>query len=269
MRLGISTFAFPWAIGVPGYTVQHPMTALKLLHKASEYGIQVVQFGDNLPLHLLSEAERGDIIKTAQTKGISLEVGTRKLTYENINLYLPIAKQMQSPFLRVVIDDADFHPDEVQIIQIIQQLLPELRRFNILLAIENHDRFQATSLKNIIQATDPDWVGICLDTANSLGAGEGIREVVAVLTPYTVNLHIKDITIRRMSHKMGFEVAGCAAGKGVLDIPWLIRTFEEDQRCHTATLEMWLYPQSDIKDTLAKEAAWVQESIDYLKQFIT
>lgn len=269
MHLGLSTYTFPWEVGVPGFIPESPMSAFALLHKATEYGIHSVQFGDNLPLHLLSEEERHAIAETAQTSGLHLEVGTRRLTYENISRYLTIASQMQSPFLRVVIDDADFHPDENQVVQTIQQLLPELLRSEIILAIENHDRFPATSLEHIIQATDPDWVGICLDTANSLGAGEGIREIVEVLAPYTVNLHIKDFTIKRVSHKMGFEVTGCAAGKGVLDIPWLISALEAYQRCQTATLEVWSNPKTNIDATLVQEASWVKESIHYLKQYLT
>jgi 3-oxoisoapionate decarboxylase len=37
-----------------------------------------------------------------------------------------------------------------------------------------------------------------------------------------VNLHVKDFTIRRHQHMLGFEVEGTPAGQGMLNIPWLL-----------------------------------------------
>ena len=57
MRLGISSFTFPWAIG--GIDDDHPvaMTALELLEKAHALGADVLQIADNLPIAGLSSDE--------------------------------------------------------------------------------------------------------------------------------------------------------------------------------------------------------------------
>jgi hypothetical protein len=57
MRLGISSFTFPWAIG--GIDNDHPisMTAFELLDKAHAYGADVLQIADNLPIGYLSNDE--------------------------------------------------------------------------------------------------------------------------------------------------------------------------------------------------------------------
>ncbi len=245
------------------------MTPQALLHQARQQDIRYVQLCDNLPLHTLPAAQRNELQKLAQSEGIQIQTGTRRLSHENILQYLTIARQMQSPFLRVVIDDAGYYPEEAEVIEVIRRLLPSLREAQVVLAIENHDRFPVASLQRIIEATDTTWVGICLDTANSLGAGEGIREVTEILAPYTVNLHIKDFTIQRLSHKMGFHVAGCAAGQGMLDIPWLIDRLKSYGRCQTATLEVWSEPMDTLQDTLDRETRWVADSIHYLKPYLT
>ena len=244
------------------------MQATELLQYAAQKNIGCVQFGDNLPLHLLSDGELEQLRETSIALGIKIEVGTRRLTEENIWLYLSIAKRLSSSFLRVVIDDAGYHPDEKAVVAELENLLPHSQKANIILAIENHDRFSSKTLERIIKNTSESLVAICLDTANSLGAGEGFNEVLNVLAPYTINLHIKDITIKRLSHKMGFFVAGCAAGQGLLNIPEIIGVLKQYQRCQTATLEVWSQPEETIEKTVEKEKQWVEYSIDYLKNLL-
>lgn len=268
MQLGLSTYSFPWAIGATDPKSSDPLTAIDLLRYAAAKNIYCVQFGDNMPLDTLSEKDFNYLQQTAQAFKIDIEVGTRRLTVENILLYLSIAQKLKSVFLRVVIDDADFHPDEQQVIDVIKRLLPRLKQAGIILAIENHDRFPSVSLQRIIEQTDPSFVGICLDTANSLGANEGIREVLQALASYTVNLHIKDITIKRLSHKMGFMVEGCPAGQGILDIPAIIAQLKAYNKCRSATLEVWSQPEQTIEETIAREKQWVEISIDYLKNIL-
>jgi 3-oxoisoapionate decarboxylase len=269
LQLGLSTYSFPWAIGVQGSMPRWPMQATDLLQYAKQKGIGCIQFGDNLPLHQLSESEQKDLKELACALRVNIEVGTRRLTKEQILLYLPIAQLFRSAFIRVVIDDSDYHPGEAAVIKEIESLLPQLQQHNVILAIENHDRFPAKSLERIIRNTDEKLVGICLDTANSLGAGEGVGEVLQTLAPYTVNLHIKDIVIKRLPHKMGFTVEGCAAGKGMLDIPAIVGELKRYDRCRTATLEVWSQPEGTVDESIAKEKRWVEESIYYLKPLLS
>ena len=269
MQLGLSTYSFPWAIGVNDFKPSNPLTAKDLLDYAAASDINYVQYGDNMPLHSFSEHELIDLKRTADELNINIEVGTRRLTVENILIYLSIAQRFNSSFLRVVIDDADFHPGEQEVIETIKTLLPQLEETGICLAIENHDRFPAATLQRIIQQTSPLSVGICLDTANSLGANEGVNELVQVLGAFAVNLHIKDITINRLQHKMGFLVEGCPAGDGILNIPEIIQQLKPYNKCKTVTLEVWSQPEETLEQSIAKEKKWVGTSINYLKNVLT
>ena len=265
MFLGLSTYTFPWAIGMSGNT---RLAALQLLEYAAKNNIAYVQFGDNLPLHGLSKPDLEQIKLSANKKGIILETGTRRLTVKNLEKYIGIANYLGSAFLRMVIDDTGYHPSTEDVLKIIKKELPSLKKNNIQLAIENHDRFPAAEIKKIILKTDPQWVGVCLDTANSLGAGEGMNEVLQILAPYTVNLHVKDILIKRLPHKMGFTIEGVAAGDGMIDIPAIIKQLKPTRRCKTATLEVWSNPAVTMEETIAKEKKLVQRSIHYLKKII-
>ena len=269
MQLGISTYSFPWSVGIKDFVPPHPFSANDLLLYAAERNIGYVQFGDNYPLHLLNDHELIKLKNRADELKIKLQPGARKLSVENILTYISIAKAIDADFIRIIIDDQDYEPSEDQVIEIIKELLPYLKKANVILAIENHDRFEAQTLKDIVEQTDDRWVGICLDTANSLGAGEGLKEVVFLLAPYTINVHIKDFTIHRLDHKMGFKINGCMAGSGMLDIPLLINQVKNYSRCGTATLEVWSEPEQTIEATILKEKQWVEGSIEYLKTIIS
>jgi sugar phosphate isomerase/epimerase len=88
------------------------------------------------------------------------------------------------------------------------------------------------------------------------------------LGEYVVNLHIKDFSIRRQSHNLGFIVEGRPAGKGQLDIPWLLERLRSYGRDFNAILELWPPPELTVEDTIRKENMWVSESVRYLRTLI-
>lgn len=268
MQLGLSTYSFPWNVGIFDSMPAHPMHYSELIAYTANHQIRHLQFGDNMPLDKMKDKELEEIKQLCSKHQINIQTGTRRLSVDNTKRYLDIAQYLQSPFLRMVIDDADYHPEVSVVIDIIKEILPVLYEKNIVLAIENHDRFHAKTLEHIILSTSKEYVGICLDTANSLGAGEGINEILPVLLPYTVNLHIKDFNIERVPHKMGFTVYGTAAGEGMLNIPELINTCSMQPTCKTATLEIWMNEEKDVEQAAIKEKQWTTNSIHYLKKFI-
>ncbi len=268
MKIGIGSYTYPWAVSSNLYPVDRPLGAMELLKKAIKLGVDCVQFADNMPLHQISFEERNEIATIANEAGIGLEVGTRGLTLQHMEQYIGISTQFKSPFVRVVIDDIDYAPNSDQIVDIIWKLLPLLKKNDIILAIENHDRLTSSALVDIIERTDKNFVGICLDTANSIGAGEGINEVLKKLGMYTVNLHIKDITIERLPHKMGFKILGCAAGDGNIDIPMVLDNLKNNSRMFSVTLEIWSDFFENVQSTIHREELWAQKSLSYLKQII-
>lgn len=268
MRLGIGSYTYTWAIGVPGHPPEHPLTVLDLLDKAAELGVHLVQIADNLPLDRLSPVGLSELEHHASNLNIAIEVGTRGIGYDHLLTYLRLAERLGSSILRVVIDTPDHHPAENEIVDTLREIMAEFERAGVCLAIENHDRFKAKTLANIVERINSQYAGICLDTVNSFGALEGPEAVLEALGPWVVNLHIKDFTIFRASHMMGFTVEGRPAGQGCLDIPWLLGQLRCLDLDPNAILELWTPPEETLADTIAKEHAWAIASVKYLRELI-
>ncbi|WP_420150501.1 sugar phosphate isomerase/epimerase family protein [Spirosoma sp.] len=267
MQLGISTYTYGWAIGDPGkHRPPEPMDELALLCRAEQLGVSLVQFGDNWPLDELSVERLIAFARQARLRNIQLEVGAKGLTDEHIELYIQLSTYLQSRLLRFVIDKATYRPSVDQVVDILKNAVPTLEKVGVTLGIENHDRLLAQEFAHIMERVGSANVGICLDSVNSMGAGEGLADVVKTLAPYTVNLHLKDFGIKRLPHLMGFQIDGRIAGQGMLNIPWLVEQVEPYNRCQTAILEQWVVPESTVADTIAKEAAWAEASLKYLKE---
>ena len=269
IAFGISSYAYPWAIGVPGHPPPAPMTAEQLVQEARQLGAHRLQLADNLPVHQLTDDAWKNLLRTAQQANVQLELGLRGLRPDQLRTYLTLAQQCRSPFVRVVIDDKGYEPEHDEIVRVIREVLPAYREAGVRLAIENHDRFWAYELVDIIEATDADYVGICLDTANSLGADEGIWEVTRTLAPHTLNLHVKDYRIERLDHQMGFTVRGAPAGSGQTPVGWLLETLAATVRCQSATLEVWSAPLATIEETVAQERRWVKQGSTYLRHALS
>ena len=263
MILGLSSFTYGWAIGMdPGKPC---LSEIELLDRANSHGLRCLQVGDNLPLHPLSEEKLKEFKTAASIQNTRLEIGARKLTEKHLQRYLEISKFLEAPLLRFVVDDDQYQPSLETIIAIVRNILPVLKQSGITLGIENHDRFKAHQLASIMEGIGDERVGICLDCVNSIGAGEGIEWVINILAPYTVNLHIKDFTIQRLQHKMGFTVLGAPAGSGLMDLTMIINKLLPFDRCQSAILEQWVIPEANSELTIKKEILWADQSIKYLK----
>lgn len=263
MKPGISSYTYTWAIGVPGKEPKNPMTIFRLIEKAAELGVQIVQVADNLPLDRFSETELLKIRNYAIDLGIQIEVGSKKMTLDNLEKYIQIAAFFESPIVRFVIDGDGFQPEMKEIHSIIGNAVSLLEASNIVLAIENHDRFKAAGFVEMVEKAGSDFVAICLDSVNSMGAGEGLETVIGKLAPLTVNLHIKEFSVQRVSHKMGFVIEGCPLGEGMLPLMEIIQ--KVPRNCHSAILEQWTPPENTLEETIYKETHWAEQGIRYLK----
>ncbi len=265
MVLGLSSFTYGWSVGMGEKVPSQPMLELDLVQHTIDAALPCLQIGDNLPLHTFSNERLETLKYTLQKNSLRLEIGARKLTADHLQRYLQLTTFFNSPLLRFVIDGDAYEPDSKTIIRIIKEIIPELEKQNITLGIENHDRFKAKELAFIMDSVGSIRVGICLDCVNSMGAGEGLEHVLHVLAPYTVNLHIKDFTVERLSHKMGFIITGTPAGQGMTDVHFLMKELSHYNRCQSAILEQWVPFNGDIETTSQTEKQWAQQGINYLK----
>jgi len=264
MKLGISSYTYGWGCGISGYPPpSKPLDWRTLLRRASEMDVRVVQIANNMPLH---EIDLDALTTEAQRLGIALEAGTRGIQPDHLKRYAQIAERIGSPILRCVIDAPGHQPDLPEIVETLQAVLPEFERRGVTLAIENHDRFHASTLAGLMQAMRGAPIGICLDVANSLGCEEPMKHVAEVLGPYVVNLHIKEYVIKRLPSHQGFVIHGAPFGRGMCDLDWLLPRLKAlTDRDFNAILEQWAPQQATIEETIALEERWAIESVAYLR----
>jgi sugar phosphate isomerase/epimerase len=144
----------------------------------------------------------------------------------------------------------------------------EFERAGVVLAIENHDRFPAAMLRHLLEQVGSRAVGICFDTANSFGCGEGPREVLQTLRDWVVDVHVKDFRARRIVSKFGFVIEGAPAGEGLLDLAAVLGIFGEAGSRASVIVEQWPPFQGDIESTVRLEETWARTSIVNLRRYI-
>lgn len=265
-RIGIGSYAYAWAVGVPGRLPARPMGAPEFLRRAVDHGVDLVQIDDNLPLHTLGPEALEGLRRQAAQSGISVEVGTRGSHPDHLLRYLDLAVFFSSPFLRVVVDLEEDRPSVAECARRFREVMPEFIRRGVVPAVENHDRFRIHDLLELLEAVGDGRLGVCLDTVNSFGCLENPDSVVDALAPFVVNLHAKDFVVRRASHGMGFVLEGTPAGEGMLRIDTAISRIREAGRPFTATLELWPPPEESVEATVAKEEMWVARSLAHLRR---
>ncbi|KKK91770.1 hypothetical protein LCGC14_2709600, partial [marine sediment metagenome] len=134
MKIGLSSYTWPWAVGRDGYDPKAPLDTAALLKKTIGYGISILQIADIPSLHRMSDAEQEKIALLADENQITLEVGTRGIYPEHLMRYLEIARRLKSCIVRSITQKID---DEAALW--IREVLPEYEKAGVSIALENHD----------------------------------------------------------------------------------------------------------------------------------
>jgi sugar phosphate isomerase/epimerase len=268
LKVGIGTYAYMWSIGFPGSEPRHPLDALGLLEKAQHLGVRVVQYGPNLSLAVLSRRDLEAVKQRSRAWGIEVEIGTRGLVRDHLLSQLDLAREVGSTLLRSVPEMENGRTATTpEIRDHLLAIVRELEKAQIRLALEN-GRIPAQELSEVLDSLQSPWLGITLDTVNSLAVPEGTEHVVRALARHTMCFHVKDFVVERAWHMMGFTVEGRPAGKGQMNLPWILQQLRVAGSTANAILELWPPPQAELEATLALEQAWAEESIHYLRQYI-
>jgi 3-oxoisoapionate decarboxylase len=266
MKVGISSWAFPWAVGIPSYPrPAHPLTPFTLVSRAAEWGAEVVQIADNLPLDRLAAGELRALRNQAENAGIVLEASTRGVDPAHLDKYLKIASALDSRLVRTLAHHAEPHPNLREIEAQLREVLPEFSRAGVSIALENYEAYTSRELAELVTRVNSHYLGICLDTTNSFGALEGLDQAIATLLPYVINVHVKDFAITRTESSLGFIVAGRPAGEGKLNIRGLLEQIGRYGRNPNLVLEQWPPFCASIDETVRNEADWAARGMRYLK----
>ncbi|HTS70952.1 MAG TPA: TIM barrel protein [Terriglobia bacterium] len=268
MKLGISSYTYQWAVGLPDAIPSHPLLPLQLLEKARDLGVGLVQYGANMPLDQLPKEKLDEILQHASTWGIDLEMGTLGVEPQHLREQLRFAKRIGAILLKTTLGRPDGSiPLRTQIEQSLRAVLNELADGEIRLAIDN-SRVPARELNEILECLHNPCLGAGLDTVHPLALPEGWQLSIRVLAHRTMSLHIKDFVVEPAAWRMGFSVKGCPVGKGLLNIPWLVESFARLRINPSAIVETWTPMQQTVEETIALEDAWAKQGVEFLRTFI-
>lgn len=267
MKLGIGTYTYMWSIGFPGAEPEAPMGALQLLEKAVKLGVKVVQFGPNLPLFEMPPAELDEVLSASRQLGIELEIGTRGVETPHLRRLIDFTVRCGASLLRTVPEIDGRVPSRGELTKLLEATEPDLRQAGVRLALEN-SLIPASAMSEALSAANSKYLGVTLDTVNSFAIPEGTEKVAEALARWTCCLHVKDFAVMREWHMMGFRVEGRPAGQGQLNVPRLLNLLSSAGAQCNAILELWPAPQASLRETIALEHQWAEESVKYLRTLI-
>lgn len=266
MRLGISSWTYPWSVGVPGYPApKSPLTPHGLLAKTRAFGLHVLQIADNLALDKLSGYELEGLRRESSELKITLEAGTRGVEPERLRHYLEIAQAIGGRLVRTLTCSAESRPDIDQVMRWIGEVLADYEIAGVVIAVENNESHTVREYSRLVQEFASPSLGICLDTANSYGGEESTDQVLAELAPHAVCLHYKDFAISRLDHRMGFRVEGQPAGEGRVNAANVLDAVRRYGRGANVIVELWPPFTGTIEGSIVQETEWAERSVVFLK----
>lgn len=275
MELGIGTYTYGWSTGV--YHNEASEAALRegfaflgaseLIDRAVHLDAPVVQICVRPDLAAMDEAELHAIRGYADDRDVTLEVGTIGSDVEHLQRFLQIAQSLGARLVRTIFTDASPGLSEERLS--VAAIADEYAAAQVTLAIENYEMASFLELQAFCHKFDNEYVGVCLDTVNSLGRGEGVREVTEALMPYTKCLHVKDFKVVRHESNMAFAVVGTPAGAGLLDIPAQLRMLQDVQPDASIVLEQWTPYQGTFQESVRVEGEWAEIGMQYLQEQLT
>ena len=262
MAIGLSTYAFFWRASA---RVDAPLSLHDMMKQTNELGCTAFQICDYPAVESLTAAELTDLRDTAADLDIDLELGTRGVEPAHLHHYLDICGQLGATTLRSMLNTATHQPTIVEAVALLKEAMPSFESDGVTVALETYEQVPTADLISVVEAVGSEALGICLDPANCVAGLELPHDVVDRTAPYVKNMHIKDFAFTRQAGWVGFTLAGCPLGEGLLDYDEMIAVVDPASRGINQIVEHWLPWQDDAESTCLLESQWTQHSVNYLR----
>lgn len=118
----------------------------------------------------------------------------------------------------------------------------------------------------MVAAVDSPNLGICLDPANCVAALEHPDETVRRTAARVRNIHVKDFSFTRKDGWVGFTLAGCLLGEGLLDYHGMIAAVAPGPQVNQI-IEHWVPWQGDSATTIELEDGWTRSNLETLRSY--
>lgn len=108
--------------------------------------------------------------------------------------------------------------------QRIRMAEPIVRKHRVHLAVENHKDWEADDLIEFMTDIGSEYIGVTIDTGNSISLLEHPDETVRRLARYATTTHIKDMAVQE--YEDGFLLSEVPVGQGFLNMESIFNTLE-------------------------------------------
>lgn len=113
---------------------------------------------------------------------------------------------------------------------------PIAAKHRVKLAVENHKDWRIDEMLGWLKRLSSEFVGVCLDTGNSIALLEEPHAVVETFAPWTFTTHFKDMAVAETDD--GFLLSEVPLGDGFLDLKRIVATLRKATPNVRLNLEM-------------------------------
>jgi 3-oxoisoapionate decarboxylase len=261
MAIGLSTYAFFWRSSA---AAPRPLGLREMLDETASLGANVFQICDYPAIESLPAAELRAVREHAVALGVTLELGTRGIAPERLELYRELAAALDVRFVRSMLRTKDHQPSPAEAVALLQAELPRYRDQGLTLGLETYEQVPTRDLVDVVRAVASPHLGVCLDPGNCVARLETPDYVISEVAPYVVNMHVKDFAFTRAEGWVGFSLTGCLLGQGLLDYDGLIQAVRPDEKGISQVVEHWLPRSESMEETCRSEQEWTRHSVEFL-----
>ncbi len=182
--------------------------------------------------------------------GLYVEFDTPFFVLEHIKDMLHVCSILGSKVLRVHVSPPDqlsgtvlqdyvsgqLSKDLADAHTLIRKVLPLCAEFGVHIAVENHEYETAADVTRMVKMVGSEWVGMLVDTGNSMMVWEDPAEAVRAMAPYALTSHFKDHLVVMAGDEP--QVAGVPLGKGSIDCAECLRILDEESPLERINIEV-------------------------------
>ena len=276
MKLGIITWSYRFAMGrkLQDYSGPQTMDIFAFIRHVKELGLD----GYQCELPYLTDGEQISKIRKLNEKlGLYIEVAGWGANRDSLIEQIRKAHDVGASVLRTALGGLRIHTWDRTILaaelkektEQLRAVIPELKKYNIRLAVENHQDALLGEFVEILDSLDREWIGSCPDSGNNLLVAEDPSVAFETLLPYAYACHFKDFAIRPTSvFPAGGIITGVALGKGVFNLPHLMELIRKHAPHINVTIENQLEPKATPQESVEYEENCARESVRYAREIL-
>jgi 3-oxoisoapionate decarboxylase len=262
MTIGLSTYSFFWRWHE---TATDPIDLHDMIDRTAELGVSLLQICDYPRIESFTPDELAKLKEHGDRRGVAFELGTRGLGTAHLARYLEIAAALEVTLVRSMFNTADHKPGLDEAVELLRASMPAYEKAGVTIALETYEQVPTATVLAAVKAVDSPNLGICLDPANSVAALEHPLQTIDTTAAYVKNLHVKDFSFTRKDGWVGFTLAGCPLGEGLLNYDHMIAAVRPDEHGVNQIIEHWVTWQGDSETTCLLEDQWTSHNLSYLR----